>query len=376
MSLDAYSKNMKPISSYPLTTTENYGQLLRFARINKKQVLEAITDTTRSDIAVLNALPTIEFSIRPLIPLIYRNAIESDVFNKLDSKTQVFLRQHTLDLVGKELLNQQWLKTTFESFNENNIPIILLKAAAFARNIYPADAPRPGVDLDFLVKEKDFNKACEVLGDTMNPIVMSQARLATHNSLFERMFVPKDNTTPVVEIHRGLTNPYIFTICENHLWSASRKHPAYDNEGVRILSIEHTLLHLAVHAFRDMDFCNHNLLDVHELISQHGVDAEELTNEAIDWGGRKILYYLLDNAKNVMETPIENSLLSKLEPGRLQKRIHRKLLQSSSQPKIEITFGDRARQLASQLLLPNRLRSAIKFQVHYAATRIRDFASR
>ncbi len=210
----------------------------------------------------------------------------------------------------------------------------------------------------------------------MNPVVMAENRTATHDTLFERMFTPKDRPAPYVEVHRGLTNPHIFTIDEQTLWNASLEHPGYSNERVRILSPEDTLLHLATHAFRDLNFCSHNLLDVHEIICQQEIDTDLLCERARAWGATRVLYYLLHNAKVLMHTPVPPELLSRLEPGRITNRINKKILQSSSLQDSSKTPGYRLTQLAAQMAFPDKLSNAVKFQTHYAATRIRDLFSR
>jgi Uncharacterised nucleotidyltransferase len=363
---------MNPTPYCPGTTTADYIELLRFSRATPYELEPRnISRTTTA----LNSLPVAELPVRPLIPLLYRNSLRAKLFAKLNAGTQALLKQQTLILVGMELANQQWLKKAIQSFEKNGIAIVLLKGAAFANNLYSAEAPRPGVDLDFLVRTDDFSKACDILTATMAEVVMAKDRLATHRSLFERVYVPKERSTPTVEIHRGLTNPHIFDIGEKPLWSSSQVHPAYHNEKVRVLSPEHNLLHLAVHAFRDLDFCNHNLLDAHELVCQRGVNEEILLRGASDWGARTVLYYLLHNACTLMDTPISQDLLSNLRPNRLKARLHQRILQSASLQHEEKTASYRVIQLASQFTLPDKISSALKFQVNYATTRLRDLAS-
>lgn len=362
---------MKPVPYWPANKHPDYLALMRFSR----QTNAGESDPEKI-VEVINLLPTSDLPVRPLLPLIYRNAVKTGCFARLAPETQAFLKQNSMLLVGQELANQQWLKTTIASFGKNGIPIILLKGAAFANNLYSADAPRLGVDIDFLVWGNDFEKACNLLAETMTEVVMAEDRIATHHTLFERMFVPQGRATPTVEIHRGLTNPFIFSIDESVLWSRSVKHPANNSDMVRTLSPEDTLMHLAVHAFRDMDFCTHNLLDAYELFSQRGVSSEELLRIASDWRARTVLFYLLENAYRLMEAPIEKTLLESLQPAGICRGIHEKLLASPSLQQQEKTARYRLTQLASQLTLPDSLTAAMKFQLYYAVTRLKDLASR
>lgn len=277
-------------------------------------------------------------------------------------------------MVVAEMANRQWLINNLATFQKENIPVILLKGAAFAGALYPPHAPRLGVDLDLLVSEDDFEPACKLLGKTMNPVLLSKKRVATHDTLFERVFSPKEGVGPTVELHRDLTNPAIFNIDHQGLWSASRIHPAYNSELVRMLSPEDTLLHLAVHAFRDLDFCRHNILDAHEVWCQWQPDPKRLVERAAQWGARRVLFYLLANCQAVMETPLPDTLLDSLKPAQVINQINTKILQSPVvQNAAHTSLPYRLAQLTSQVTFPDRLLRGMRFQLIYAGTRLKDW---
>lgn len=317
----------------------------------------------------------IDSSMQPLLPLIYANTPKKGLLNQLPPHIKESLKQEALQLIAKDMANQQWLKQALARLHDKGIPVILLKGAAFARYLYPQSAPRIGVDIDLLVKEADFQGACELASElAMEPVVLDDRRLATHDMLFERVFKPKNAATSWIEIHRGLTNPFIFHIEEQHLWSASREHPAYGLDSVRVLSPEDTLLHLAVHAFRDLDFCTHNILDAHEAYCQWKPDNEILLERASHWGAKHVLYYLLSNTKAIMDTPIPLSLLSELRPERPRDLLNKKILRMNlTQDYANKPFGYRFIQLVSQISFPDRPSRGIHFQTHYIGTRIKDW---
>ena len=287
---------------------------------------------------------------------------------------QKTLKKQTLLLVCVEMRNQQWIKKNIELFNKEKIPVILLKGAAFSGTIYPSNTPRVGVDIDLLVTGDNFKATCKQLCKSMNPVLLSSERVATHDSLFERVFTPKNDLGPTVEIHRGLTNPSIFNIDEQKLWAASKKHPAYNSKLIRILSPEDTLLHLAVHAFRDLDFCTHNVLDAHEIWCQWKPDPKKLIVNAKHWGARKALYYLLTNSKAIMRTPIPDTLLKSIQPAYLTDRLNIKILQSKTvEKKKDNSWRYRLIQLLGQVTFPDSAIRGIKFQIHYVQTRLIDW---
>ncbi len=354
-----------------LSKVDDY--FLRFARLSGWDVLAFATAHREEIIATLNLLPQAGTARHALLPLIHHNIWKMGLFAQLSMETQTFLKDHTRRRVAGEMVNHQWLQSHLRRFVENDIPVILLKAAAFSGSLYPESAPRLGVDLDLLVRRRDFDTACALIEREMDPVILSAARLATHDSLFERMFVQRNRPGPTVEIHRALTNPFLFAIDEDQLWSASQEHPTYRSAGVRRLSPEDTLLHLAVHAFRDLDFCTHNLLDAHEVFCQWQPDPGVLLACASQWGAKKVLFYLLENLRVAMETPIAPWLLKELAPSKASNGINQKILRSglladsSDKP-----FQYRLLQLISQITFPDNPLNGIRFQIDYARTRLAD----
>ena len=368
------SKNHLPY--YPPQKGDALFHLLRLARLGN-WIEDPYPEQDQE--SVLNALESVaknhNASLRPLLPLIYHNALKTALLHQLPSHIQEQLKQEALQLVAKDMANQHALKQILVQLNNKGIPVILLKGAAFAQNLYPKGAPRIGVDLDILVKEADFQGACEVLPElSMEPVVLDNGRLTTYDTLFERVFQPKNTATSTVEVHRGLTNPFIFHIEEQHLWSTSREHPAYGLDSVRILSPEDTLLHLAVHAFRDLDFCTHNVLDTHETYCQWRPDNEILLERASRWGAKHVLYYLLSNTKAIMDTPIPLSLLSTLKPDWFRDQLNKKILRTRLiQDNMSKSSGYRFIQLVSQISFPDKSSRGIHFQTHYIGTRVKDW---
>jgi len=351
----------------------NYLELLRFCRDLEN---DANTDQdTGSVVLALNSLQDGPGAARSLFPLLYQNAGTTGLWDQLEQDAQQFLKTTAMVLVAREAASQRWLKKAIESFQKADIPIILLKGAAFSGYLYTEEAPRPGVDVDLLVQQRDFKTACDILQQTMNPLVIDEDRLATHENLFERVFMPDNSSNPAVELHRGLTNPHIFNISEDALWQASEPHCNYNNENVRVLSPNHTLLHLAVHGFRDLDFCSHSLLDADRMVLLRGIDEKSLYKDAQTWGAKAVLYHFLINCKQLMGTRIPVSLLSRLEPRRLSKRAQLMALANAPLETKGIS-RHRFRQLWSQLIFPDRLSAALKFQTHYSVTRFKDLLLR
>ncbi len=348
--------------------------LLDFAKISRPR--EEDPGGYAEIVALLSTCSLAELqACRAFLPLIYAATGRYGLRAQLPPAILQFLREQSLRLMAAEMSHRQWLLTHLGRFAEEGIPVILLKGAAFSGTIYADNAPRVGVDLDILVRKENFDSACELLGETMYPVVLAEDRAATHALLFERVFLAKDGLGPTVELHRQLTNPHIFTIDQSSLWAASRRHPRFNSEQVRILAPEDTLLHLAVHAGRDLDFCTHNLLDAHEIWCQWRPDPDQLCRRAAAWGAKTVLWFLLTKGREVMATPVPEALLDNLRPHRMSEALNRRILEglvakSERQPAAP---AFRCRQLLSQLTLPDRPGCGLRFQLFYAKTRLEDW---
>ncbi len=220
---------------------DNHAVLMRLARLsgtvnggiaeeNQPQLLSALVSLSQ------HTSPKLE----PLTPLVYRNLIQSGISRSIPYHVLGKLKQTTMRMVAKNLLQQQWLEGFIKQLKESNISIILLKGAAFNGTIYPPNAPRIGVDIDFLSTKTDFEQVCALLEKTLSLVPAHPDWKATHERLFERVFISPNSSLPPIELHRALTNPYIFRINYDDLWSNSRVHPQY-GAPIHILSAEDTL---------------------------------------------------------------------------------------------------------------------------------------
>lgn len=351
--------------------------LLRFSRLSPNSEEGSLSEIECKQI--LDAVKYVTTTKRPhslitkILPLIYNNLHRSGLLENMAAKMASGLKNQIFLMIAQDLANQQHLQHICEILSQLQNGVILLKGVAFAKTIYPDSSPRLGCDIDLLVTEGDFEKACALMSEDYDPVVLDESRMATYDTLFERVFRSKANAGPTIEIHNGLTNPHIFKIDEATLWSNSVTHPYLKSEKIRILSPEDTLLHLAVHAFRDLDFCTHNVLDAHEVWCQWNPDSKALLERSKQWGAQKVLYYILVSCKTIMGTPVPDELLEKLQPNFATNAINEQILQSytlTNPGRNMIRY--RFIQLMSQFTFPDSLLQGAKFQYSYAQTRLSD----
>jgi hypothetical protein len=306
------------------TQDESYFELLRLARVS--QVANDQACDLQKAINLLNQLPLFSKIHKRIIPLLNNKAHKLDIFNKLTPESQQLLTTITQQGVITELARKQQLMQIIEALSVHNIPLILLKGAAFSEVLYTSQAPRTSNDLDILIQKKHWQQAVAVIKTVMNYTEKPQPNV--FGDLYELSFSPTNKIGAALDLHSSLTHPLLFTICEKQLWNSSVEHPSYKHELVRVLSPEHALIHQAIHAYKDMDFAKYNLVDAHEIISTQAPNIKNTIAIAKAWGTTVPLYVLLKNCSEVMHSNIDTGLLKRIKPRYITYKCIKKLVKS------------------------------------------------
>lgn len=343
---------------------ETYFELLRLARVSA-----SINECENSDVVdrkkavkILNQLPLFEKVHKRIIPLLNDKAHKLAVFNDLSTECQNTLTKFTQQGIVTELARKQQLTRIITTLTVHNIPLILLKGAAFAEVLYSKQAPRSSNDLDILIQKKDWDQTISVIKEVMNYTEKSQPDV--FGDLYELSFVPKGKVGAALDLHMSLIHPLLFKIKEEELWQSSVEHPSFNNKLVRMLSPEHALIHQALHAYKDMDFGKYNLVDTHEIISVLKPDIKSTIMIAEEWGGSITLFVLLKNCVEIMGSDVENDLLRRIKPNPVIYNIIVKLLKSRfAQPFAnKKNFGYRVNQILGQFAFTGSILRPIALQ--------------
>ncbi|MBL4753650.1 MAG: nucleotidyltransferase family protein [Flavobacteriales bacterium] len=350
-------------------TSSNILVLLNFSRISDNEQSHWLhNEDLRKALA---DLPNIADQLQRVLPLICHHAVKLKIFDDLPSPIKSILKNGSATAIADNMAKRQWLQQAITHFSANNIPVILLKSAAFSGTLYPNDSPRPGNDIDLLVKQQDFTAASQLLEKSM--------ALKAHNTwernipvhTYEQSFIPTSGIGPAIDLHHDLTTPFLFNIDEQTLWRDSQIHPVYQNEFARILCPEDSLLHQAVHAYKDFNFCKYNLVDSHEVICQWQPSPDLLLDKATQWGAKHLLYCLLENCQTVMSSPVSAHLKTELAPSRLKGYLGKRILRSNySKLTTQKNIPFRCMQIVSQFVLPDKLSNVLRYQSSYALNRI------
>jgi hypothetical protein len=297
-----------------------------------------------------------------LLPLLYAKARHLGIFKQLTEQTQRVLVQSLQQGIITELAKSKQLKQILEILSTQHIPVILLKGVAFSKLLYASDAPRTSNDIDLLVKKEQWQQAQTAMDTIM--VYKQKAIPDVLADVYEVSFKPLSKIGNILDLHRGLTHPGLFNITEQALWQNSVIHPYFNDTNVRTLSPEQSLIHQAIHAYTDMNFCKYNLLDSHEIINTLKPDIALTIEIAKDWGASVSVYYLLKNCIEIMDSKIDATLLHSIQPSKLRHYVADKLLRSKfAQPTAtKKLIRYRINQLISQFVFCGSIKRACNFQ--------------
>ncbi len=232
-----------------------------------------------------------------IVPLIHKNLIKQRVFDSLDSKVKNQLSVITKKAVVNDLAMKSQVKTVAKEFENNNIDIILIKGAAFSDWLYDSEYPRGARDIDILVKDKDYPRAYEILSRSMYRFKRKDA--GPLNGLYEDSFIPKTGFGAHVDLHRSLTYPDLFNVNEDEVWEKSVIHPYYKRSCIRIMGNEHSLIHQAIHCFRDLSYNRYSTVDIHHLLKKINIENPSFRQLVDKNGCKKSFDFMISNYGNM-----------------------------------------------------------------------------
>jgi hypothetical protein len=337
-----------------------YCGLLKLACVSDQT--DYTPDVLKQAVITLNSLPDYVSVHQRIIPLLNAKARQLGIFEKLNERTRQLLILCTQQGIITELAKAKQLKQILKVLSAQAIPVILLKGVAFNNVLYASDAPRTSNDIDLLVKKEHWQQAVAAVKTIMNPLMKDKK--AVFDDLYESSFVPKSQVGAALDLHQSLIHPGLFAIEQKALWRDSVVHPSFNDANVRMLSPEHALIHQAIHAFKDMNFCKYNLVDSYELISNLKPDLALTVELAKEWGASLPCYYLLKNCADVMGYKIDGQLLGKIRPNRFKQYVTGKLLVSKdAQPTaIGKPMRYRINQVLSQFVFTDSTKKAANLQ--------------
>ena len=316
--------------------------------------------------------------ITPLLSLIYNNIKDMTLWEELPREKKTLIKSIHRKTVAADMQNQKCLTQILGHLDQARIQVIILKAAAFVGTIYPKTAPRIGIDIDFLVEKKKRREASDILAHLAEAKTPPNKRRHSHQNSFEQtFFLDKQSSGRIIlELHSNFFHDGIFSDPPQSFWERSQPHPTYSKENLRILCPEDNLVHLAIHAFGNISYVHHNLLDAHELISKYDIHWGTLASSAEEMSAQKALFALLSNTRKIFETTLPENLSDMLQIGQRDAATikHAINLKEWIAPEFQ-SPAYRLSQLLLWPLLSNNRKKLLHFKLSYLRTRVCDMLS-
>lgn len=310
-------------------------------------------------------------SFTRLFPLIVSNLEKAELFKKLPLKIQQTAQNKMNQYIASDITQKHWLKQFINKHLPEYIDIILLKGAAFTDTLYPAEIPRLGVDIDFLVKPENYKQICDILSTIADRLNIYPDRPYTDINNIESTYVSKGKIQFGIEPHRQFTTPYMFSIDYKQLWNRSIVSPAYNKKNVRIFNSVDSLLHLAIHGYRQWIIEPHALIDAYYIIKNWKPDWNKLIETARKWNATTIIYAFLRIFQYWLDEGIPDFVYKKIKPPESKLYILNKIFPIDNHEFNYKNLLSPYRKIFGLLLL-DQFRQTINFGSYYIYIRIMD----
>jgi len=248
------------------------------------------------------------WGLAPLLNRVLSRGLSPDIPQDFLNKTKLaYLRT----FITNET-NYKRLSEILKIFNESGIEPVLLKGIHLARFVYQDIGLRTMGDIDILVKKEDLQEAERLLLERgFKHLTVTNTVQWYKKNHFHIPFSHPDSIRHL-EVHWSIVPPHSpFDIDIDELWQRART----VDVGVaraRILSPEHTLLHICFHAAHDDMFrCGlRPFIDISEIISNHaeGIDWEKVRSTTHEWGFQRYLYLTLYLAREITGIALPDDL--------------------------------------------------------------------
>jgi hypothetical protein len=240
------------------------------------------------------------------------------------------LRQHYLFTSSKNILLYHELQKLLHVFNEQGIPVIILKGAYLAATVYPSIGLRSMADVDLLVHLQDIEKSIAIisgLGYQSAPYHLDMADLQLVSQHIPGFSKPNG---PLIELHWTIRHPESpFLIDLDEIWAGAQP-VAIGDAAAWGLSPEDQILHLSMHAYAHRyQYGLRPFIDLYYLIRHDpdAIDWERVKQKAAAWKSLRCTYLTLYLANRLFDLPT-TAVLEKLTPDTFDPRLATELLDS------------------------------------------------
>lgn len=202
---------------------------------------------------------------------------------------------------------------------KEGIPLILLKGPHLAHVIYDNPGERPYIDLDILVKPRDFKRAARILCENkFIPLEEGDRNLATKAQTNHWVFSSRYGQ--MIELHRGFTGLARHS-SDLDKWFARAEEFSFGQTPALGLGTEDLLCHLCLHIGKSFFYLieKKHIQDLDMLIRKRTIQWEAFIQRCRETRSKAIAFYCLLSAQARYDTPIPVEVLAALRPNRVRR---------------------------------------------------------
>ncbi len=248
-------------------------------------------------------------SSHSVAPLIYHTLRDDDTI--LPTWVKEKLRGAYYQSAVYNALLYQALGEIMHAFNEARIPLVLLKGAALAKEVYGNIALRPMSDIDILLRQGDMYTVEELLVQQGYQIHTEGDSYPRHATFSER----KSGWANHIEAHRHIISSIYYrrTIPEEWLWEHAVEVTMGDARALR-LSPEAAIIHSCLHML-DHIYTKGTLLwlcDIVEISQRHDVDWATLADAATRFKIALPVRSVLQESRELLNLSISEDVIERV----------------------------------------------------------------
>jgi len=266
-----------------------------------------------------------------LVPLLYYHLHRIDHNHRIPQPIMDQLHNAYYSNLARNLLLYDESSRVLRSFEEKEIPVVVVKGLALAEMVYKNVALRPMADVDLLVQKRTLPETMKTLFK-LGFEVQPQEKRTTTKYMNESHFVKRQENLKylpslIINIHWDLTAPARFKGATkiNTQQMISKARPGkVACSNILVMAPEDQVLHVIYHATFQHPFIGLlQLCDVAEIIKlkENELDWQVLVKTSRNGRIATAAYYFLSSSKKLVEAPIPNWVLKALAPNLLKRSL-------------------------------------------------------
>lgn len=256
-------------------------------------------------------------------PFFYYNMTKLNLQNVIPKNIFAEIKNCYYSNLNRNLMLEKEISLILELTNRSNINIIPLKGFSLLQTLYCNPAIRIMVDIDILIKEKDFQKVKDILAqlnyrENVNETSQEYYQKYRYDIVFTKTH--PSSLSPIIEIHFALAPPRPFKANFPHLRERAQE-KVINNQKLLCLSPEDTFLSLSLHIRRHTRRLTLKfIVDIAELLN---LDGNNLDWHYIKKSAKKnrittLIYFSLYLAKELLKAAVSQEILNEFSPNSIK----------------------------------------------------------